>query len=124
MSPRLDLHWTGYWPRSSTSCCWWSRYSSHVIVFEDVGPLRGVRRSLKLVSRRVMPVMFVVIMLSLLYGLVAWLFGFYYDKATDVFVLLPVSELLVDALVSLFAQILLVFMFEDLRRQSPARATL
>jgi hypothetical protein len=97
-------------------------FSDYVIVFEDVGPLRGVRRSLRLVSLRVLPVMFVVVVLSLLYGLVAWLFGSYYDKATDVFVLLPVSELLVDALVSLFAEILLVFLYEDLRRQSPARA--
>lgn len=98
-------------------------FSDYVIVFEHVGPIRAVGRSLKLVSLRVAPVMFVVIGISFLYDLVAWLYDLYYEKATAVFVLLPISELLVATLVTLAAQVLLVFLYEDLRRQSPARAS-
>jgi hypothetical protein len=97
-------------------------FSDYVIVFEDAGPLRAIARSLKLVSLRVAPVMLVVIVITLLYDLVTWLYGLYFEKATEIFVLLPISETLVNALLMLATQVVLVFLYEDLRRQSPARA--
>jgi hypothetical protein len=57
-----------------------------------------------------------------LYWLIMWGYGLYYEPGKEVFFLLPISQILVEALVSLFATILLVFMYEDLRKQSPARA--
>lgn len=97
-------------------------FSDYVIVFEDVGPLRAASRSIRLMSLRIVPVLFVVVVISLLYDLVDLLYGLYYEHATAVFVLLPVSQTLVEALVVLAVQVLLVFLYEDLRRQSPARA--
>jgi hypothetical protein len=97
-------------------------FSDYVIVFEDAGPIHAVLRSFRLVRLRILPVVILVLAVQLLYGLIAWLYGFYYESGRGVFFLLPVSQLLVDVLVSLFAETLLVFLYEDLRRQSPARA--
>lgn len=97
-------------------------FADYVIVFEDVGPIVAVRRSLRLVQLRFGAVIAIIVAVWLVYWLSMWGYGLYYEPGKKVFFLLPVSQMLVEALVSLFATILLVFLYEDLRRQSPARA--
>ncbi len=97
-------------------------FADYAIVFEESGPLRGVRRSLRLVQLRLGLVIVVVAAIALVYMLVTWLYGLYYEPGKEVFFLLPVSQILVESLVSLFATIFLVYLYEDLRRLSPARA--
>jgi hypothetical protein len=95
-------------------------FTDYVIVFEGVGPLRGVQRSLKLARLRIVPVIVLVIAIQLVYGVVAWLYGLYYESVHTGFTLLPISQVLVDTIIALFAQTLLVFLYEHLRSQSPA----
>jgi hypothetical protein len=97
-------------------------FADYVIVFEDVGLFAAVRRSLRLVQIRAGAVIAVIVAVWLVYWLIMWGYGLYYEPGKRVFFLLPVSQILVETLVSLFATILLVFLYEDLRRQSPARA--
>lgn len=97
-------------------------FADYVIVFEDVGLIAGVRRSLRLVRLRVGAVVTVMVAVWALYWLIMWGYGLYYEPGREVFFLLPISQILVEALVSLFATIVLVFLYEDLRKQSPARA--
>lgn len=97
-------------------------FADYVIVFEDVGLIAAVRRSLRLVQLRVGSVIAVIVAVWAVYWLIMWGYGSYYKPGEKVFFLLPVSQVLVEALVSLFATILLVFLYEDLRKQSPARA--
>jgi hypothetical protein len=97
-------------------------FADYVIVFEDVGPIRAIRRSLRLVRLRPVPVVSIIVVLQALYMLSEWLYGLAYHGAKSVFFLLPVSQVLVDTLLALFANTLIVFLYEDLRRQSPARA--
>ena len=95
-------------------------FTDIVIVFEDVGPIAGVRRSVQLVGHRVVGVLAVVIVLDLvLFGLNR-LYGLFYTDGSAVFPLLPISQILVEALVCLLANIVLVFLYEEIRRQSPA----
>jgi hypothetical protein len=99
-------------------------FADYVIVFEDVGPIRGVRRSLRLVKHRLGLVLVITLVLQLVLEGVSLLYGLYYRDGGEVFYLLPVSQILVETLVYLFANILLVFLYEEIRRQSPARAEL
>jgi hypothetical protein len=95
-------------------------FADYIIVFEGVGSLRGVQRSLRLVRLRIVPVVVLVIAIQLVYGIVAWLYGLYYEGVHTGFTLLPISQVLVDTIIALFAQTLLVFLYQDLRCQSPA----
>jgi hypothetical protein len=97
-------------------------FADYVVVFEDVGPIRAIRRSLRLVRLRPVPVLVIIVALQAVYVLCEWLYGLAYHGAKDVFLLLPVGQVLVDTLLGLFANTLIVFLYEDLRRQSPARA--
>jgi hypothetical protein len=97
-------------------------FADYVIIFEDIGPIGAVRRSLRLVRLRAPAVIAVIAVVWVLYWLIMWGYGLYYKPGKEVFFLLPVSQILVETLVSLFATTVLVFMYEDLRKQSPARA--
>jgi hypothetical protein len=97
-------------------------FADYVIVFESVGLVHGVRRSLRLVRNRLGTVIVIIVVLQAVFTLIHWLYGLYYQPGRHVFYLLPVSQVLVETLVHLFATILLLFLYEDLRRQSPPRA--
>jgi hypothetical protein len=99
-------------------------FADYGIVFESVGPIRGVRRSLRLVKHHLGPVLLTVILFQLLIICINWLYGLYYRDGGEVSYLLPVSQILVETLVYLFVNIVFVFMYQDFRNQSPARAEL
>jgi hypothetical protein len=95
-------------------------FTDIVIVFEDVGPIAGLRRSVRLVGHRVIAVLAIVMVLDLVLTGLNSLYGLFYTDGGAVFPLLPISQILVETLVYLFANIILVFLYEEIRRQSPA----
>jgi hypothetical protein len=95
-------------------------FTDYVIVFEDVGPFAGLRRSFRLLRHRVFAVIVIVLVLQLLFDGLRWLFSLYYHEGAQVFFLMPVTQILLNTLVQLFATILLIFLYEETRRQSPA----
>jgi hypothetical protein len=99
-------------------------FADYAIVFEDIGPIRGVRRSLRLVSRGLGPVILILVGFQLMLMVIEWLYELYYRDGGEVFFLLPVSQILVETVVTLFANILLVFLYEDLGRATPRPAEL
>jgi hypothetical protein len=95
-------------------------FVDYVIVFEGRGIIAAVRRGLKLLSLRFGAVLGVYLVLYLVLFGVRSLYGLYYDDATQVFALLPVSQMLVESFVLLLANLVLIFLYEELRRVSPA----
>jgi hypothetical protein len=95
-------------------------FADFVIVYESVGVLAGIRRSLRLVRLRLGTVIAIYVVLSLVTLAINSLYALYFDEVTRVFPLLPVSRMLVESFVFLFANLVLVFLYEELRRNSPA----
>lgn len=95
-------------------------FADFVIVFEDANPLRAVRRSLKLLALRFLVVVLIFLALQLIMLGVDSLYGLYYKDAGQVFILLPISRMLVESLVLLITNLVLIFLYEDIRRHSPS----
>ncbi len=95
-------------------------FADYVIVFEELGFLGALRRSLQLLRRRWLTVVLLVIVVQLVVDSLARLYQHYYDGERAVFILLPVSQILLQAFITLIADLLLIFLYEDIRRESPA----
>jgi len=95
-------------------------FTDYVIVYEDLGVWSGVRRSLRLLRHSWPMVIIIFVVVQLVYYGVYSLYGLYYRGTSDVFLLLPVSQMLVEAFITLVADLLLIFLYEDVRRRSPA----
>ena len=94
-------------------------FADYVIVFEDVGVLPALQRSVQLLRRRWLGVVGIfAVMYVVDYGLLLLYRHFY--KAQTVFVILPVAQILLDSIVGLFFDLVLIYLYEDIRRQSPA----
>ena len=95
-------------------------FADYAIVFEELPLLPAVRRSARLVGRRWPTVLLLVIVFDLVtYGVHA-LYGLYYLGTGDVFILLPLSQVLVESAITLVFSLVLIFLYEDLRRSGPA----
>ena len=93
-------------------------FADYAIVFEGLGFVASLRRSFELVRRRWVPVIVVVIVLQLVdLGLHA-LYGLYYGGSNRVFILFPLSQLLLESLLVLFADLLLIFLYEQARQST------
>ncbi len=92
-------------------------FADYVIVFEDVGFLTGLRRSFHLLVRRWVPVVTVFIVLQLVYFGIQALYGSYYDNADGVLIVLPLVQIVVDALIVLVFDLILIFLYEQARRE-------
>lgn len=95
-------------------------FADFVIVYESAGVITGLRRSLKLVGLRLGTVLAIFVVLNLVLLGIRSLYALYFEGAGSVFILLPVSRMLVESFVLLFANLVLVFLYEDLRRHSPS----
>jgi hypothetical protein len=80
-------------------------FADYVIVFENLGVVAGVRRSLELLRHG--------------WGGVLGVFIVLYTEKDTVFVVLPIAQILLNSIVFLFADLVLIFLYEDLRRRSP-----
>jgi hypothetical protein len=95
-------------------------FADYVIVYEDLNPAAAVRRSIQLLGRRLLSVLVIFILATLILVGINALYGLYYTGATQVFALLPISQMLLESLVVLFADLVLIFRYEEIRRGSPA----
>jgi len=95
-------------------------FADYVIVYESVPLVPAVRRSLQLLRSGWPPVLAVFVVLNLVALGLQLLYHHFYDGGGTVFVALPIAQILLDSIVWLFATLVLIFLYEDLRRRSPA----
>jgi len=65
-------------------------------------------------------VIIIFLVVQLVYLGVYSLYGLYYNDNVEVFILLPISQMLVESFIALLADLVLIFLYEDVRRRSPA----
>jgi len=94
-------------------------FGDYAIVYEDLGVIAAIRRSVRLLRRRWAVVVLIFLVVQLVWLGLYSLYGLYYGSGVQVFFLLPVSRLLVDALLTLFVDLVLIYLYEDLRRLGP-----
>jgi hypothetical protein len=93
-------------------------YADYIIVYEGLAFLPALRRSARLLSRRWVPVLVVFVLLAFLnIGLHA-LYARYYDGAQGVFLLIPLSEILIWSFISLVLDLFFIFLYEQVRNQT------
>jgi hypothetical protein len=90
-------------------------YCDYVIVFENLAFLPAIRRSVRLLSRRWRPVLLIFVLLQLVALGLDRLYGLYYDGAEGVFLLVPLSEILVWSFIGLVIDLLLIFLYDQVR---------
>jgi hypothetical protein len=95
-------------------------FADYVIVFEGLSFLPALRRSVQLLRHRWAIVLFILVVLDLVQVGLHSLYGLYYHDGGKVFILLPISHILVQSFVVLFTDLILIFLYEDIRRSSPA----
>jgi hypothetical protein len=95
-------------------------FADYVIVFEELGFVAALRRSVELVRHRWLAVLIIFIVYFLVALGLHSAYGHYYHGGGKVFILLPLSQILMEAFVTLVIDLLLIFLYEDIRRQSPA----
>ena len=86
-------------------------FADYVIVLEGVGPVQAVRRSVELVRRSLSTVIGLFLAVWLLWQVFALLYGSYYDDTAAIFVLFPVSQLLVEALITTAFDVFAIFVY-------------
>lgn len=92
-------------------------FADYIIVFEDMGFLAALRRSVHLLARRWVAVLVVFIVLQLLYLGLRELFAIYYQGAGGVPIVVPVVHLVVDIFVLLIVDLLLIFLYQQARQR-------
>ncbi len=95
-------------------------FADYVIVYEELGFLPALRRSVQLLRQRWLAVLILVIVVYLVTGGFHSLYAHYYNGEGTVFVLLPVSQILLEAFITLVFDLILIFLYEDIRRRSPS----
>jgi hypothetical protein len=94
-------------------------FADYAIVFEQLSFFPALRRSVQLLGRRWATVVIIFVVLQVAYFGLHSLYDLYYQKARGVFILLPLSQILVEAFIILFVDLVLIFLYEQIRRQSP-----
>jgi hypothetical protein len=95
-------------------------YTDYVIVFENLNFIPAMRRSARLLARRWPPVLIIFVILQLVDLGLYRLYSLYYEGESSFFVLIPVTEILVQSFISLVVDLLLIFLYEQVRRTSPS----
>jgi hypothetical protein len=90
-------------------------FGDYACVFERVGPIGAIRSSIRLLKRAWPAAILVFVLATLLSMLVASIYGSYFEGAATVFPLLPVSQLLLEALLVVVIDTLLVSLYEYYR---------
>ncbi len=93
-------------------------FVDYVIVFEGIAFIPAIRRSIQLFARRWITVVAIFVVIQLAYLGIFSLYDLYYEKATGLFILLPVSQILVESFVVLCVDLVLIFLYEQIRRES------
>jgi hypothetical protein len=90
-------------------------YADYVIVFEGLALLPALRRSVRLLSKRWPPALAIFVILWLVAVGLSRLYGSYYDGAEGVFLLIPLSEILVWSFVGLVLDLVFIFLYEQVK---------
>jgi hypothetical protein len=93
-------------------------YTDYAIVFEGLTLIPALRRSVALVFRRWRPVLVIFVILQFVVLGLNRLYGLYYDGAEGVFLLIPLSEVLVWSAVTLIVDVVLIFLYEQVRNSN------
>jgi hypothetical protein len=86
-------------------------FADYIIVLEGVGPLKALRRSVELARRSLSVVIGLFLAVWLLWQVFGMLYGSYYDDTGAIFVLFPVSQLLVEALITTAFDVFMIFVY-------------
>ena len=90
-------------------------YTDYIIVFEGLALVPALSRSVRLLSRRWPPVLLVFVILQIVALGLGRLHALYYDTAEGVFLLVPLSEILVWSFISLVLDLLFIFLYQQAR---------
>ncbi len=90
-------------------------FADYVVVFEQVGFVKALRRSVLLVGQRWAAVVVVFIVLQLVYFGLHELYRYFYDTADGVLIALPIIQIILDAFVVLLFDLVLIFLYEHIR---------
>ena len=93
-------------------------FTDYVIVYENLAVLTALRRSVRVLARRWVAVLIIFVFFQLVRWGFQALYELYYRGTGDVFILLPISRVLVDSIVVLLIDLMLIFLYEDTRRSS------
>jgi hypothetical protein len=91
-------------------------FADYVIVYEDSAFIPALRRGVRLLAHRWVTVLLIFVILQLLYFGLYKVYGLYYQGTGEVFILLPISQILVESFIVLLADLILIFLYEDIRR--------
>ena len=90
-------------------------YADYVIVFEGLTFVPALRRSVRLLSRRWPPVLLIFVILNFVVLGLNRVYSLYYQGAEGVFLLVPLSEILVWSFVGLVLDLVFIFLYEQVR---------
>ena len=90
-------------------------FGDYVLVFEGLTPWRAIARSMALLRKAWRPGLAVLLLALLLWYLVSLLFDRYYAGSGPIFLLFPLSQLLVEALVTMVIDVLLISTYDQYR---------
>jgi len=91
-------------------------FGDYALVFEKLSPPAAAKRSVQLLGRGWMVVIPIYLAALLLWSGSFALFDRYYQTADGVFPLFVISQLLVEALITLVLDVVLIFTYDHLRR--------
>jgi hypothetical protein len=92
-------------------------FADYVIVFEGLPFLSAIRRSIRLLVRRWGAVIVVFVLLHLVYLGLYRLYDLYYQNASGVSLILPLSQILVESLLVLAIDLVLISLYQQIRWQ-------
>jgi hypothetical protein len=90
-------------------------YADYVIVLEGLTFIPALRRSVRLLSKRWPPILLMFVVLYFVVLGLNRLYSLYYEGAEGVFLLVPLSQILVWSFVSLVFDLLFIFLYEQVR---------
>lgn len=91
-------------------------FADYIIVFEGRNPLSAIRRSWQIFTRGWAITLALFIVQVLLFDLINLLYSRYYAGTNSIFFLLPLSQLLLEAVLTLIFDAMLIFLYSYLRR--------
>lgn len=87
-------------------------FGDYAAVFEGLGPWAAIKRSVSLLRRAWLPAIFLFLLALVLWSFLAELYGRYYDGGAQLFILLPLSQLLVEAIITTLQDVFLIATYE------------
>ncbi len=90
-------------------------FGDYAVVFEDLGPWAAVKRSVSLLRQAWLPAIIFFLVAMVLWSLLAELYGRYYADGSQIFVLLPLAQLLIEALLTTLLDVLMIMTYQRYR---------